>query len=61
MSVAVAFLARGKDGGLPALQAFIESYKSHPSGYEHQLYILAKGWDGAARYEAMQAFVQSEI
>ncbi len=45
MSVAVVFLARGIGGGVPALTRFLESYRHHPAGGEHCLYVLMKGWD----------------
>ena len=45
MTVTVAFLARGLDGGLNAVTAFLASYASHPAGAAHRLVLAAKGWD----------------
>jgi len=46
VSVTVAFLARGVEAGLPAVQAFLQSYRAHPAGAPHRLVVLMKGWDG---------------
>jgi hypothetical protein len=44
--ITVAFLARGKDGGLAAVEAFLASYARHPAGLHHRLVLLTKGWEG---------------
>lgn len=54
MSVAVVFLARGIDGGVPAVVEFMDSYRRHPAGWDHHLYLLAKGWDGEDGYDTMR-------
>ncbi|MEK6554905.1 MAG: hypothetical protein AABZ31_06685, partial [Bdellovibrionota bacterium] len=45
LTLAVVFLARGRDGGLAAVNRFFETYQQFEPGLEHKLYILAKGWD----------------
>ena len=45
-SVGVVYLSRGKDDdGLQAFKAFKQSYCHYTAEYNHQLYILAKGWE----------------
>jgi hypothetical protein len=44
--ITVAFLARGVDGGLEAIEAFLASYERHAAGAPHALVILAKAWEG---------------
>ena len=45
-SVAVVFLARRAEGEAP-LRSFVESYRRHPAGLEHDLVVVYKGFDGA--------------
>jgi hypothetical protein len=45
MTVALIYLARGKDGGLSTSKFFFESYKRFPPDYPHELVVLVKGWD----------------
>jgi hypothetical protein len=52
-SVAVVFLARGMGGGLPATQAFLESYQAHPAGAPHGLLVLRKGYEDPAEFDAV--------
>lgn len=47
--IAIAYLARGIDAGLPALRCFLDSHAAHPPGTPHRLHLLAKGWDAAGR------------
>jgi hypothetical protein len=51
--ITVAFLARGVDGGLDAVEAFFASYDRHPAGAPHFLVILAKGWEGVPGRERL--------
>lgn len=51
--ITVAFLARGVDGGLDAVEAFFASYERHPAGAPHFLVILAKGWEGVPGRERL--------
>lgn len=64
MSITVAFLARGVEAGLPAVQAFLQSYRAHPAGTPHRLVVLMKGWDGIPGQDearAMAAEAGAEI
>lgn len=54
MSVAVLFLARGLNGGIKAVDFFLESYRVHPAGARHTLYFLAKGWETLPDYKYLQ-------
>ncbi|MBU1275032.1 MAG: hypothetical protein KJ720_06625 [Proteobacteria bacterium] len=58
MKAAVLFLARGVDGGLPALDSFLTSYQSHPAGHEHKLYIISKGWKNPAQLDLLRRRAQ---
>jgi len=44
-SVAAVFLARRAEGEAP-LRSFVESYRRHPAGIEHDLVVVYKGFDG---------------
>ena len=55
MTTAVLFLARGEGNGLAAAEAFFDSYRAHPAGLDHQLTVLAKGWDDAAGHQRLAA------
>jgi hypothetical protein len=44
-SVAAVFLARRAEGEAP-LRSFVETYRRHPAGMEHDLVVLYKGFDG---------------
>ena len=44
-SVAAVFLARRAEGEAP-LRSFVESYRRHPAGIEHDLVVIYKGFDG---------------
>ena len=62
--ITVAFLARGRDGGLAAVEAFIASYDRHPAGTPHTLVLLAKGWEGVSgrdRLSELAALVGAEV
>lgn len=48
MSVAVLFLARGLNGGIEAVDSFLESYRAHSAGARHNLYLLVKAWETAS-------------
>jgi hypothetical protein len=45
MTVALIYLARGKDGGLTTSELFFESYMRFPPEYPHELVVIVKGWD----------------
>jgi len=57
MSVAVAYLARGHGAGLSAAEAFFESYQRHPAGWDHSLYVIAKGWQENADRDKLAKLV----
>jgi hypothetical protein len=59
MSVTVAFLARGLDAGLPAVEAFLESYQAHPAGAPHRLVLLVKGWDGVPGRDRLDGMAEA--
>lgn len=44
-SVAVIYLARGKDTPWESYERFFSSYRSQPAGLEHDLVVILKGWD----------------
>lgn len=46
MTIAVVYIARGIDAGLPAFEAFVDAYQRCPPGYPHRLVVVAKGWEG---------------
>lgn len=55
--VCVVHLVR-KCNGIEPFRNFLESYRSHPAGLEHELLLLYKGFDGevdCASYEALAA------
>jgi hypothetical protein len=51
--IALVYLARGVDGGLASASQFFESYRRHPAGVSHTLYVIAKGWPDRVAYSAM--------
>lgn len=51
--ITVAFLARGIDGGLAAVEAFLASYGRYAAGTSHSLVLLAKGWEGVSGRERL--------
>jgi hypothetical protein len=59
MSVTVAFLARGLGTGLPAVEAFFESYKAHPAGAPHRLVLLVKGWEGVPGRDRLNGMAEA--
>ncbi len=44
--LAVVYLARGANGPEP-LRHFLASYRDHPAGADHDLYVAFKGYDPA--------------
>ena len=44
--ITVVYLARGRDGGRRAADAFFASYRAHNAGQAHDLLVIVKGWDG---------------
>lgn len=54
MSIVVLYLARGIDGGIASVNAFLESYRKHPAGVAHNLYIVAKGWETVLGYDVLR-------
>jgi hypothetical protein len=59
VKVTVAFLARGRDGGLDAVAAFLESYVRFSAGEPHRLVFLAKGWEGVSGYDRLSEMATS--
>lgn len=59
MSVTVVFLARGIDGGIEPARLFLQSYFAHPAGYEHELVLVSKGWDGIENREELDDLATS--
>ena len=55
MTTAVVFLARGEGHGLAATEAFLESYRAHPAGLDHELVVLIKGWERTAGREIVES------
>jgi hypothetical protein len=53
MNLALVYLARGIDGGLPAAEAFFNANRAYPPGCPHELVVIAKGWDGIAGREEL--------
>lgn len=53
--VALIFIARGVDGGLPAVREFLEAYRYYEPGHPHRLYIVAKGWQNASEFGQLSA------
>ena len=45
IEISVVYLARGIGYGLNEIEKFLESYKNHSAGIEHELIIAAKGWE----------------
>ena len=45
MSLALLYLSRKKNSGIENLEKFIRSYKKICHGYDHQLYVLLKGYN----------------
>lgn len=54
MSVAVVYIARGKDAGMEAAIKFFTSYKMHNSGMNHSLYVVQKGWGDDYKIKALE-------
>ena len=52
-ATALVYLARGVDGGLASASAFFDSYRCHPAGLPHQLYVIAKAWPDRAAYQEL--------
>lgn len=44
MTIAVVYLARGKENGIFAARQFFESYDNRHAGVDHNLYVICKGW-----------------
>jgi hypothetical protein len=53
-SVAVVYLARCAEGPKP-LQRFLESYRQYPTGIDHQLVVIFKGYDQQVALAAARA------
>lgn len=43
--IALVYLARGIDGGLKAVEAFLKAYYAFPPDYPHDLIMVLKGWN----------------
>lgn len=59
MTVSIIYLSRGRDGGLESTEKFLESYDVHPAGAEHELVIIAKGWESTKDYKVMCEMVKN--
>ena len=57
-AIAVVHLVRRRNGVEP-LRRFLESYRRHPAGREHELVFLLKGFPGASRLGEHEALVSS--
>ncbi|MFZ2959388.1 MAG: hypothetical protein WA705_21075 [Candidatus Ozemobacteraceae bacterium] len=53
-SLALVYLSRGVDGGLASAEAFFEAYRLFPPGCDHDLVIVAKGWEGISGFEELK-------
>jgi hypothetical protein len=47
MSLALVYLARGIEGGVPAAKEFLDACRSYPAQCSHDLIVIAKGWPGS--------------
>ena len=56
--VGVVYLYRFAEGELP-VRAFIESYRAHPAGIEHDLHVILKGFPDAKSGAAARALFAS--
>jgi hypothetical protein len=59
MHLALVYLARGADGGLPAAKAFFEAYCAYPPRCPHELIVITKGWSGIAGRDEVEQLVQA--
>ncbi len=59
MSIAVVYLARGRDAGLGAVDAFFRSYELHRGDAKHRLVVAAKGWEQQAELDQLRARTMS--
>jgi len=58
MSLALIYLARGIDGGLSSAIGFFEAYRAFPPGCQHELIVIAKGWDGVKGRDELQQLAE---
>lgn len=58
-AVALIYLARGVDGGFGSASDFFASYRRHPTGLAHRLYVIVKGWPDAAARRDLTALVKA--
>lgn len=59
MTLALVYLARGADGGLPAAKAFFDAYRAFPPRCPHELIVIAKGWSGIAGRGEVEQLAQA--
>ncbi|NMM20415.1 MAG: hypothetical protein HHJ15_10765 [Rhodoferax sp.] len=59
MSLALVYLARGADGGLPAAKAFFKAYHVYPPRCPHELIVITKGWSGIAGRNELEQLAQA--
>ena len=59
MTIALVYLARGADGGLPAAKAFFEAYRAYPPRCPHELIVIAKGWSGIHGRDEVEKIAQA--
>ena len=56
-NIGVVYLARGVDDGLGSAKAFLDSYRRHPAGLRHTLYVIATAWSDLAAYKTLTEMV----
>jgi len=61
-TIAVAYLARGADRDwLLSIERYLNSYRRNPSGIEHSLYVIFKGFTSNADLEKARAIFNSVL
>lgn len=56
--VYLAYLNEKLDYNIEVVEKFLNSYKIHPAGIEHNLVIIAKNWDNPDLYNQLKTLVQ---
>lgn len=59
MSLALVYLARGVDGGLPSVKRFFDAYSTFPAGCVHELIVVCKGWSEVEGLDALRQLTQT--
>jgi len=59
LSLALVYLARGTNGGLPAVKSFFEAYDAYPARCPHELIVIVKGWSGVEGQDELRQLAQA--